>query len=186
MHRATYFSDVIEFQSVHAATLLVFGYPYCIYQAAPCQLQERRVRSNITRGVATGRWRHLTYGYVAQWWSRLLLTLLSTLAPLPTLVDSDVPGPAICKCVLPLLQGVPMFKTLNCALTHRAIPCLLILLPMRHYYPLGVLRGRLVSSGPQGSNGSAEATWAFLCIQSRSILNISVARARESGHLAVA
>jgi len=50
-------------------------------------------------------------------------------------------------------------------LDSHAIPCLLIFLPMRHHNPLGVLRGRFASSSPKGSNGSGEASWAFLCIR---------------------
>ena len=108
--------------------------------------------------VATGRRGQLT---------------LVTLAPPPILVDSDGPGPAICNCVLPLHQGMPMFKTLSPVLDLHAIPCLLIFIPMRSSlspwgapWKIGIPQVREDQTVPVKRAGP------FLCIRSSSILNV--------------
>jgi hypothetical protein len=70
MHRATYFSDVVGFRSVHAATLLVFGYLLLYLSGSPVP-NFGSDECGPELGFATGRWGQLTYGYVALWWSRL-------------------------------------------------------------------------------------------------------------------
>jgi hypothetical protein len=99
MHHATYFSAVGGFQSVHAATLLVY-----LPGSSVRNLESDKVRSNITR-VSPRAVGQLDIGCVALMGGPGFCYPAKTLlAPPPILVDSDGPGPVIRNCALPLHQ----------------------------------------------------------------------------------